>query len=421
MTSNAPHDDSNDDGNERPPSAQPSNTNGQEGGSNEGGHPLPAENEEEIGDGSEDDSDGHDDEEDANNENTDDDNDDDHPPFTIPSHPFPYSSSVEPAEPAYRRYQRRLPVPPSVDRVSLDLSGTWYHEIREHVRQQERERIPTPVFVHHQRDEARRNAQVRHTRITRAQVIHVISPAERAFWYNRSYFNFVNRVTASRSWSFYAYCYYSVVLAAYVVMDDLRVWRRLYGTPGAVAVAALARKQVWRLQARVLAGAVEGVGGFGDLKRLGEDTGTGDYKREGVGQGKDGVGIGNGERGYDGSWVRVSTSRRRSGPGSAGETGAVEEKVEEKAEEKVEEKVEEKAENEKLQEAADYNHESQTTSPAPKEPDPVPRTRLFHHHIRLESDGFSVASLEFKKAVESESQRVSTSVRSSLPASIKPP
>ncbi|GAB1313551.1 hypothetical protein MFIFM68171_03761 [Madurella fahalii] len=267
---------------------------------------------------------------------------------------------------------RPPPPPPQIYHVAREMHRGRDFRIpalaAERAQQQDqRERLASRVHYKQQH-----HRQHQHQLVT----ARLFTTQERAFWYNRSYFHLTAllRMTHARSSSFWRVAARLAWLMAYVMYDDFRVWRRLYGTAGAVAVGVLARKQVWRLLAAVLAAGVEEVGGFGDLERLAGDTAT----RRGSGEGgKDG-----GKR----EWVHASDVKED----EEGEDGEVEGK---KGEGSSEEKV--------------SGEQGETLSPATKEPRPVP-FRIPRRLITIGSAAFSVAGLEFKKAVESESQRIST-------------
>jgi hypothetical protein len=209
-----------------------------------------------------------------------------------------------------------------------------------------------PIFNRYQGSRATR---------ARAAAVRILNAKEYAFWFNEAHFQFLRRLRAQHAWSF-ARSGNSVVLAMHVVYDDFRVWNRLYGTAGAVAVASLSKKSVWRLQAEVLASVVESMRRFvvSDLRRSGsadDDSAASGYK--------------------------LSDDRKSDDQ----EPG-----------------------NEKSKDEASENQGPSNQKAASEGPNSSADGRV----VRILPPGpprFSAAGLEFKKVVKSESDRIGTAVR----------
>lgn len=264
-----------------------------------------------------------------------------------------------------------------------------------------RHRIPTPTPA-----PIRIAAPISHARLERElaeaqRIVRTYSPilteSEQAFWFNRVHSENLRRLRIQERFSIRRSIYLAA-LALYVSYDDFRVWNRLYGPVGAVFVATLAKKSIWKLQAEVLASVIDELQWLSDMPvPIKEKAAV-----------SDGMRIPSTDE-YQGVHIPASQPQEK----------------------------EDKPKSSETPKPQSFHRSSSADSHAPERsilenPQPNPRNNLEERPGSPMSQGnnyvpgpnvqrtapipppeFSGSSLSFKKAVEDESTRIGTSVRHS--------
>jgi hypothetical protein len=220
---------------------------------------------------------------------------------------------------------------------------------------------------------------------------------EYKFWFNRAHSEFLRRLRTQERFSIRRSIYLAV-LAVYVLYDDLRVLNCLYGPVGAVFVAALAKKFIWKLQAEVLASVIDELQWRFEPEPIKEKAAPSDGLRSSNPNERHGIPIPTSQPQGEGEKSTLSENRR---PHSINRSPSADSYVPESPD------------SVDSQSGRRHNLEERPRSPMNQGIDYVPG-RNIGRNTPLPPPEFSGPGLSFKKAVEDESARIGTSVRYSI-------
>jgi hypothetical protein len=222
----------------------------------------------------------------------------------------------------------------------------------------------------------------------------ILPVSEYKFWFNRAHSKFLKRLRTQQRFSIRRSIYLAV-LALYVSYDDFRVWNHLYGPVGAISIAALAKKSIWKLQAEVLASVVDELQWRYEPGSIEEKAPLFDAEKSSTDPAQQGI-------------PKAEKQEQDNGANPISSEGQGSHRVS-RAPSVDSHRPERPGSEDSLQDRQD-NAAGRRRSPMNQRPHGSPG-RNIDRDAPIPPAGFSGPGLSFKKAVEDESARIGTSVR----------